>query len=382
MQFAPTVRRFPGLNTLRAWHCAAWLALASCGAPAQILIGQTAGFSGPASASVKEMTDGAHLYLDAVNARGGLYRQPIELISLDDRFDPALAAQNARELIERRQVVALFLNHGTPHTEAVIPVLDQYGVALVAPSAGAMVLHQPVRRHVFNVRTPYQREAEKTISHLISMGMTRIALIHVNDSFGTDGLAGALKGLEAAQLMPVIKASYERNRPDFLTIALQVARADAQAVLMIGPGATVLDGLRALRAAGSNAQLATLSNNASLGFAKSLGEQGRGVIVSQVFPYERGISHPLVKEAQELARARGLNEISPAMVEGFAAARVLVEALRRAGPRPTRERVQAALENLRKFDIGGFQINYSPEDHSGLDFTDLSIIGSDGRFKR
>ena len=104
--------------------------------------------------------------------------------------------------------------------------------------------------------------------------------------------------------------------------------------------------------------------------------------MTQVYPNERAVTYPMVKEAQELAKAKGLNEITPAMLEGYAAAKVLVEGLKRAGPKPTREKIHAALETFRKFDLGGLEVSYSPEDHTGLDFADLSIIGTDGRFRR
>jgi ABC-type branched-subunit amino acid transport system substrate-binding protein len=126
----------------------------------------------------------------------------------------------------------------------------------------------------------------------------------------------------------------------------------------------------------------TLSNNASSGFIRAMGDYGRGTIVSQVFPYERSIASPLVKEALELARARKLDGVSPAMMEGFAAAKVLVEGLRRAGPNPTRERLVAALNGINHYDVGGMDISYSTTDHTGLDFADLSIIGPDGKFRR
>ena len=83
-------------------------------AQAQILIGQTSGFSGPVAAGVKETTAGAMLYLDRVNAKGGVGGQKIEIVTMDDKFEPPLAAENARELIEKKNVVALFLNRGTP----------------------------------------------------------------------------------------------------------------------------------------------------------------------------------------------------------------------------------------------------------------------------
>jgi ABC-type branched-subunit amino acid transport system substrate-binding protein len=357
----------------------ALLALLGLGAHAQILIGQTAGFSGPVAAGVKETTEGAKLYIDTVNAKGGINGQKIELISLDDKFEPKLAAENAQKLIDQN-VVALFLNRGTPHTEAIIPLLDKHGVPLIAPSTGAMSLHQPLKKHVFNVRATYQREAEKAITHLATIGMNKLAVVHVDDSFGLDGLAGAQKGLAAAKLTPVVLEKFDRSKPDFSKIAPAIAQSGAQAVLMIASGSAVVDGLKALRAAGSSAQVVTLSNNASGGFIKSLGDNARGVIVSQVFPHS--VAYGLVKEAQDLARAKGVNEVSPAMLEGFAAAKVLVEGLRRAGPKPSRERIQAALEGLTKFDIGGLEVNFSPQDHTGLDFADLAIITADGRFRR
>jgi ABC-type branched-subunit amino acid transport system substrate-binding protein len=356
------------------------LLLASAAAQAQILIGQTAGFSGPVAAGVKETTEGARLYLDSINARGGIGGQKVELVSLDDKFDPKLAGENARKLIEEQNVAAMFLTRGTPHNEAILPWLDKYGVPLVGPSTGAMTLHQPLRKHVFNVRATYQREAEKAITHLATIGMTRIAVVHVDDSFGEDGLAGAQKGLAGAKLTPVVLEKFDRAKPDFSKIAPQVAQAGAQAVLMIASGAAVVDGIKAFRAAGSNCQVVTLSNNASSGFIKNLGEHARGVIVSQVFP--QSLSYGMVKEALDLARARNIPEVSPAMLEGFAAAKVLVEALRRVNGKPSRDKIQSALEGLGKFDLGGLEVSYSPKDHTGLDFADLAIITADGRFRR
>ena len=356
------------------------LALLGTGVQAQIVIGQTAGFTGAVAAGVKETTDGARLYIDTVNVKGGVNGQKIELLSLDDKFDPKLAAENARQLIEEKNVVAMFLTRGTPHTEAIIPLLDKHSVPLIGPSTGAMSLHQPVRRYVFNVRATYQREAEKAVLHLASSGMNKIALVHVDDSFGLDGLAGAQKGLTEANLSAVALEKFDRTKPDFSKIVPVIVKSGAHAVVLIASGGAAVDGIKALRAAGSAAQVVTLSNNASGGFIKSLGDQARGVIVSQVFP--QSLNYALVKEANDLARSKNLTEVSPAMLEGYAAAKVLVEALRRAGTKPSRERLQSALENFGKFDLGGLEISYSAKDHTGLDFSDLSIISSDGRFRR
>lgn len=360
----------------------AGLLLATLGfmAHGQILIGQTTGVTGAVAATVKETGIGAKLYLDAVNARGGIGGESIELITLDDKFDPKLAAANARTLIEEHKVVAMFMTRGTPHTEAIVPTLEQHGVPLVGPSTGAMVLHTPVRKFVFNVRATYQREAEKAITHLTSIGIQHIAILHVDDSFGLDGLEGAQRGLSNARLSAVLVAKFERNTLDFAAIAQSLAKTPAQAVMIIGTGPAVAAGIRAIKAAGSKPQFVTLSNNASGGFIQLLGADAAGVIVSQVLP--KSLNVPLVREATRLAKAQHIDELSPAMLEGFASAKVLVEALRRAGNKPTRERIQVTLEGMQKFDLGGMEISYSPSNHTGLDFADLAIIGTTGKFRR
>ncbi|MDB5943825.1 MAG: amino acid transporter substrate-binding protein [Ramlibacter sp.] len=369
------------------WNHLARALIAGCAvlagtANAQILIGQTAGFSGPVASGVKETTDGARLYIDAVNAKGGVHGQTIELISLDDKFDPKRAAENARELITVRQVLALFLTRGTPHAEAINPLLEQYGIALVAPSTGAMVLHQPLKKYIFNVRATYQREAEKAVEHLNTMGLRRIAVVHTDDSFGQDGLQGAIRGLNKAKLEPVAVLKTDRSKPDFILLAGPLGKAQAQAIIWVGSGTHVVDGMKALRAAGPVPQVVTLSNNASSGFVKLLGDNARGVIVTQVFPSERSVGFPMVKEAQGLANAKNGGALSPAMLEGFAAAKVLVEGLQRAGRNPSRERLRAALEGIKNLNLGGLELGYGPDDHTGLEFVDLSIVGADGRFMR
>lgn len=356
-------------------------ALAPAWALSQIVIGQTAGITGIVAAGVKETTEGAKLWIDHINAKGGVNGQKIELVSMDDKFDPKTAGANAKVLIEEKNVLALFLCRGTPHSEAIIPLTEQYGVPLIAPSTGAMVLHQPVKRYVFNVRATYQREAEKAVTHLHTLGVNRIAVIYADDSFGADGLEGARKGFQKAGFEPLAIIKADRIKPDYASIIPAVTSKDAQAIVWVASGNAVADGVKALRAAKSAAQVVTLSNNASSGFVKSLGNDARGVIVTQVFPYERSYAYGFIKEAIALAKPKNV-DLTPAMLEGYAAAKVLVEGLRRAGPKPDRQKLFTALENMRNFDIGGLEISYGPDDHTGLDFADLSIIGIDGKFKR
>ncbi len=356
--------------------------LAAAGpAQAQIRIGQTAAFTGAIASMMKEITDGARLYIDHVNDTGGVNGQRIELISLDDKFDAKTAAANARRLIVDEKVIALFLNRGTPQTEAILPVLAEHKVPLIGPSTGAMLLHQPVNPYVFNVRSSYQREAEKVVTHLHTIGLTRIGVAMYDDSFGTDSMAGARKGFDTAKLDPSFVGKVDRAKPDFTEIVNKVKATDPQAILFFAAGQAVADGVKAVRAIGWQGQVVSLSNNASSGFIKLLGDQARGTVVAQVFPSERS-AIPMVQQLRALAAAKSVSSASPAMLEGFAAAKVLVEGLRRAGPAPTSARLIKALESIDRFNLGGMEFGYSATDHTGLDYTDLSIIGSDGTFKR
>ena len=145
----------------------------------------------------------------------------------------------------------------------------------------------------------------------------------------------------------------------------------------------MVNGVKVIRATGWHAQVVTLSNNASDVFIKAMGDNAAGTIVTQVFPYERSLANPMVKQARGYAKAAtGDDRVTPAMLEGFAGAKVLVEGLRRAGKQPTRQKLRDALESLHRYDIGGLEVSFSPTSHTGLDYTGLSIIGSDGKFQR
>jgi len=358
------------------------LLLVAAPARAQIRIGQSAAFTGPAAASVQEGTEGARLYLDAVNAQGGIKGQRIELISMDDRYDPQVAATNTRSLIDQG-VLAMFLSRGTAPTQAMLPLLAEHRLALVAPATGARQLREPFNPYVFNLRASFQREAERAIRHLAGIGVKRLTIVQPADDFGSDAGTGALKALEALNMRASAVLRFDPRKPELAPLMQQLARADTEAVLLIGPAYAVVEGVAALRAAGSKAHVATLSNNASADFVKALGDNARGVIVTQLFPYERSQATPLVREAQTLARARGRSgELSPAAIEGFAAAKLLVEGLRRAGKDLTREGLLKALDGMRQVDLGGLELSIGPGNHAGLDFTDISIIGADGKFWR
>ena len=354
-------------------------------ASAQIRIGQTSGLTGPVEASVNEINLGARLLIDAVNKSGGISGQKIEWVSLDDNFQVPRAVENARKLISDPSIVCLFLNRGTPHAQALMPLLVEGRVPLLAPSTGAAVLHTPVHPYIFNVRATYQIEAERVVQHLGMGGLEHVGVLYVGDSFGEDAVQGATRVFRAAGKEPAFVLAIDRVKPDYTLAVEKILATKPLGVLIIGAPTSVAAGVSALRAAGSSVTVATLSNNAAKGFVAALRGNAKGVIVGQAFPSERRLAIPMIAEASRLASAADVKQLTPAMIEGFAGAKVLVEALRRAAQERggvTRSSLHAALESFDEVDIGGMKISYSSTDHTGLKFTDLSIIDAEGNFRR
>src|SRR5262249_44159793 len=200
------------------------------------------------------------------NAEGGIGGQPIELVSLDDNNKAPAAAENATQLINDPRVVALFLSRGTPQTQAILPLLEKGKIVLLAPSTGAMALHNPVNPWVFNVRASYQKEAESVIRHLGLTGLDKIALLYVNDSFGEDAIQGAMKVFKQANVTPVMVQSLDREKPDYAALIPKLREIKPLGVLIVGSPTSVTAGIKAIRGAGLRATVATLSNNAAKGF--------------------------------------------------------------------------------------------------------------------
>lgn len=346
-----------------------------------ILIGQTIGITGTVAAPVKEMNQGAKAYIDGVNRAGGVNGRKIQLRILDDGFIPKKAAANAEKLIRDEHVFALFQTRGTPHTEAVAPILAASGVPLVAPSTGAAIFHKPVNRLIFNVRAPYQEEVLKGIEHFTTLGYKKIGLLHVDDSFGHDGLEGFEKGMAAHKLEPAIIASFARDKPDIRATAAQLIKADPRALIVVSSSKNTVDVIKAIRAQGGTMQIMTLSNNSSDAFVKDLGPAGVGLIVSQITPAADLVSSILGQEFKVAAKASGAT-MSYAAMDGFVSAKVLVEGLRRAGRNLTRESFIRGLESIHQQDLGGLMVSYGPNDHTGSEFVELTMIGRNGRFVR
>ncbi|AEI79047.1 ABC transport system permease protein [Cupriavidus necator N-1] len=361
---------------------AAQTALAETGVTRNtIRIGQSAGITGPVAGSVKEQIAGAQVYLRTINASGGVAGRRIELVTHDDGFDAKRTPDNVRKLIDEDKVFALFMVRGTPQNESILPIIAAQKVPLVAPLTGAITLHRPVNRYVFNVRAKYQDEVARAINHLATSGMSRIGIFYANDGFGRDVLEGYSAALQARGVQPAATASFARPMGDITQSVAAMNKANPQAVLVIGSGSEAARIIRELRRAGSEAQFVTLSNNAADSFIRELGADARGLIITQVVPGTNSSQMTLASEYRSLAKQQGV-EPSNAGMEGFMSAKVLVEGLRRAGPDLTRERLVTALEGMRDYDLGGILISYSAERHTGSSFVEMSIVSSTGKLIR
>lgn len=346
----------------------------------KILIGMAAGLTGPVAGSVKEQMIGARTYFKAVNDKGGVAGRQIELRAEDDGFDPKRTPEAARKLIGQG-IVALFMVRGTGNTESLLPLIEKEGIPLIAPATGASALHQPVKRWLFNVRAPYQMEVAAAVRHLATLNVDRLALYHVDDAFGADALAGFNKALVEHGRKAALVQAYKRPVGDISSTVKAFVQAKPGAVLVVGSASETANFIRQFRAAGGVAQLITLSNNAAQAFYDDLGKAGSGVIVTQVVPDSGRAGMSLAQEYRRLSKEQGQAH-SDAGMEGFMAAKVLVEGLRRAGNDLSRSKLQAALESMREVDIGGIVIGYGPNDHTGSQFVETSIISSTGRLLR
>ncbi len=345
-----------------------------------ILIGQSAALSGPAEELGKEMKAGAQAYFDVVNKSGGINGRKIKLVSLDDGYEPEKAAANTKKLIEEERVLALFGYVGTPTSNAALPIFTGAKVPFIGAFTGAQSLREPFNRYVFNVRASYFDETEQIVGHLVQQGIKDIAVFYQNDAYGKAGLAGVERAMAKRNLKIAASGTVERNTTDVAAAVATLAKSKTGAIIMISAYKSCAAFIKSMRLAGALQQYWNVSFVGSKALATELGDDGRGVQISQVVPFPWSDVNPIVRDYQK--RIGGPEKYSFTSLEGYVAAKVLVEGLKRAGKNPTRESLVDGLASMGRFDLGGFSVTYTPTDHNGSNFVDLTIISRGGTFKR
>ena len=348
-----------------------------------VIVGQSAAFTGPAKELGIEMRAGVQTYFDQVNKSGGVHGRKLVLKSLDDGYEATRAAANTKTLINQDGAFALLGYVGTPTSEASKPIFTEARVPFVGAFTGAELLRAPFNRYIFNVRASYYDETEAIVNLLANLGLTRIAVFYQNDSYGKAGLTGVERAMAKRNMKIAATGTVERNTTEVAAAVKDISKIEPQAVVMISAYKSVAAFVTAMKKGGSNPQFMNVSFVGTKALATELGESGRGVGISQVVPFPWNLSAPVVKEYQKnLVAHAGNDNFNFSSLEGYIAAKVFVEGLRRAGPQPTREGFITALETLRDFDVGGFNVTYTPTDHNGSKFIELTVIGREGKILR
>jgi branched-chain amino acid transport system substrate-binding protein len=395
--------RFSRLFTLRStmnptWNCR-WLsriflgiatvlltgtvhAQASTGVTdTEVVLGQSAALSGPAATLGVEMRDGALAYFDAVNARGGINGRKIRLVTLDDAYEPSRTIKNTVELMDKHNAFAMFGFVGAAGATSAQALVTQTQMPFFAPFSGAQIHREPVNKWTFNVRAGVAQELDAIIAHLMALSVTKIGVMYENDAYGQAGLNAAQEILKRRKLAAAAIINVDRGATDLKKAAADMRTAQPSAVIMLCSYGPCANFIRESIALGFTPLFWNVSSVGSRPLVNLLGMNSRGISISQVVPFPWDESIPIVREYQRAIKEKSL-EPSFTSLEGYIAAKVFVEGLIKAGKNPTREGFVAALETMGKIDFGGYVVSYSPEDHGGSKFVDLTLVTRDGRFRR
>jgi branched-chain amino acid transport system substrate-binding protein len=345
----------------------------------RIVLAQSAPFTGPAAQLGIQFHQGARLYFDQVNAQGGVHRRAIELVKLDDGYEPDRCVENTRKLVAQ-DPLALFGYIGTPTSVAALPIATAAKLPFCAPFTGAMALRQPFNRYAFHLRASYNDETELIVKQLTSLGLQKIAVFYQNDAYGKAGLDGVELALKARNMKPVALGTVERNSVVVAPAVTALVAAQPDAIVQIGAYKACAAFIRAARAAGFGGTFFNVSFVGTQALADELGKDAAGVVVSQVVPSPYNAARPITREFLEaVKKGGGEHQANFSSMEGYLAAKVVVEGLRRG--KPTREGLIAGLEALGSQDFGSFQVTFSPNDHVASKFVELSMLTGDGKVR-
>ncbi|HLG88315.1 MAG TPA: ABC transporter substrate-binding protein [Alphaproteobacteria bacterium] len=349
----------------------------------RILLGQVAALDGPSAALGQAMRQGLLAAFAEANRSGGIKGRRLDLVSLDDGYDPNESIAATRHLIEDDKVFALIGAVGTPTSVATQPLAEEAGVPFIGAFTGAPFLRDPGKANVVNVRASYLQETETMVERLTKdLGVKRIAIFYQDDTYGRAGLAGLQLALSKRDLHVAAEGTYERNTTAVKAALLAIRNARPEAVIMIGTYRPCAEFIKLARAIDFNPVFVNISFVGSEALAKELGPAGAGVVVTQVVPFPDDVSLPVIAHFRSALKAVE-PDAEPGFVslEGYIAGRLMVMALNRVEGEVTREALLNIFARGAEFDLGGIDLKYGPGDNQGSDEVFLTVLGPDGRFK-
>jgi ABC-type branched-subunit amino acid transport system substrate-binding protein len=347
-----------------------------------IVFGQVAALNGPAQALGQGMREGILAAFEEANRAGGINGRKLELKSIDDSYEPEKTIEATNKAINDEKVFALVGAVGTPTSKAGQPIATAAKVPFIGPFTGAEFLRNPFNRYVVNIRASYFQETEAWIEHLTNdLGVTRIAILYQDDAFGLSGLAGVKKAMDKRNLSLVAEGTFKRNTTAIKSALLEIMKGQPQAVVTVGPYKPIAAFIRLARQLKVDATFVAISFVGSDSLAQELGNEGAGVVVSQVVPFPGDKSLPLVSSYQSaLAAVNGKSKPGFVSLEGYLAGRLVVEAMRRIAGEPTREAFLDAIER-EPFDLGGVKLTFSATQNQGSNQVYFTVLQPDGFFR-
>ncbi len=347
----------------------------------KIVLGQSAAFTGPAAQLGIQFHAGAKLFFDGINSTGGVNGKQVEIRQADDGYEPERCAENTRKFIQD-DVFCLFGYIGTPTSLAALPLATKGKVPFVAPFTGAMALRDPFNRYAVHLRASYNDETSLIVRQLHNGGMKKVAVCHQNDAYGKAGLDGTTLALSALNLKPHAVATVERNSVDVAKAVEAIVSTMPDAIVQIGAYKGCAAFIRAARKAGFNGVFANVSFVGTQALADELGSEGKGVMITQVMPYPYSPVHAITREfADHIHKGGNKVQANYSSMEGYVAAKLLTEGLKRAVSKGGRESLVGALEAVGNQSFGGFQVSLSSTDHVASHFVEMSMLVGDGRVR-
>jgi branched-chain amino acid transport system substrate-binding protein len=335
---------------------------------------------GPLVATNKEALSNAQAYFDKINRSGGVNGRQIELVLLDDQQEPTVADELSKKALDNNEVLAFFLGRTSPTHQMLMKNAQPLGIPIVAPQVGPNFLYDPKQTIAYTVRASYEAELVRAIELQLKFARKKFAFLAANDSYGNPLVDAATKQLASASLKPIVE-KVDNRAADIAPGLKSFLEQKPDVVFLLCSATCASDFVKKYKAAGGSTQFITLSNNSSNAFLKGLGEAGRGVIVMQVMPLPTSKSIRLSKEYSKLCAEAKIEPSYNGLV-AYVGARVIVEAIKRAGKNLNPESLKTALASMRSFDLGDFVISYGPDDRIGSEFVEETIISKDGKFLR
>jgi ABC-type branched-subunit amino acid transport system substrate-binding protein len=348
----------------------------------KIVFGQVAALQGPAQALGQGMRQGILAAFDAANRTGGISGRKLELKSLDDGYEPEKTVEATKRILDEDKVFALVGAVGTPTSKAGQPIATAEKVPFIGPFTGAEFLRNPYNRYVVNIRSSYFQETEAWIDHLVKdLAISKIAILYQDDAFGLAGLEGVQRAMAKRNMSLVAEGTFKRNTTAVKSALLDIMKARPEAVVTVAPYKPVAEFIKLAQQVKMQAVFVAISFVGPDSLAQELGDQGTGVIVTQVVPFPWDATLPVVKSYQSALTAVDRNA-KPGFVslEGYLAGRLVVEALKRIKGEPTREALLDAIAAA-PFDFGGVTLSYGPMKNQGSDRVFFTILQADGTFR-